>query len=57
MTDIDPQADLEVRFAGEHVTVKVSRPVAPLIDRQHPASPPVISPLGEDAAATTVCLG
>lgn len=23
MTDIDPQADLEVRFAGEHVTVKV----------------------------------
>jgi hypothetical protein len=23
MTDIDPQADLEVRFAGEHMTVKV----------------------------------
>jgi hypothetical protein len=23
MTDIDPQADLEVRFADEHVTVKV----------------------------------
>jgi hypothetical protein len=23
MTDIDPQADLEIRFAGEHVTVKV----------------------------------
>ena len=23
MTDIDPRADLEVRFAGEHVTVKV----------------------------------
>jgi hypothetical protein len=23
MTDIDPQAYLEVRFAGEHVTVKV----------------------------------
>lgn len=23
MTDIDPRADLEVRFAGEHMTVKV----------------------------------
>jgi len=23
MTDIDPQADLEIRFADEHVTVKV----------------------------------
>ncbi len=23
MTDIDPQADLEVHFAGEHVAVKV----------------------------------
>ena len=23
MTDVDPEADLEVRFAGEHVTVKV----------------------------------
>ena len=23
MTDIDPQADLEVHFAGEHMTVKV----------------------------------
>ncbi|HJY69761.1 MAG TPA: hypothetical protein VJ254_23815 [Streptosporangiaceae bacterium] len=32
MTDIDPQADLEVRFAGEHMTVKV--PLAGPVTRE-----------------------